>query len=116
MSREQSSRPNFGSSTGSSGRGGRNKPNNANSRSSHGERRGQRGTTARPAHAALPKADIKEGLDMARVIKTMAQPTRPSAPEDFPIENVKYITSYNWIDEEKPTIAVPGATHSPPSH
>ena len=53
---------------------------------------------------------------MTMVIETMAQPTRTSAPEKFPIENVKYIASYNWIDEEKPTIAVPGATHSPPSH
>ena len=116
MSREQSSRPNFGSSTGSSGRGGRNKPNNANNRSSRGGRGGQGGTTSRPAYDALPEADIKEGLDMTMVIETMAQPTRTSAPEKFPIENVKYIASYNWIDEEKPTIAVPGATHSPPSH
>ena len=116
MSREQSSRPNFASSTGSSGRGGRNRPNNANNhyRSSRGGRRGRGGITARPAHDALPEADIKEGLDTTKVIKTMVQPTRPSAPEDFPIENVKYVASYNWIDEEKPTIAVPGATLFPP--
>lgn len=46
---------------------------------------------------------------MTKVIETMAQPTRPSAQEDFPIENVKYVASYNWIDEDKPTIAVPGS-------
>ena|ERR1700761_4687580 len=113
MSREQSSRPNFGSSTGPGGRGGRNKPDNANSSSSRG---GRGGTTARRAHGALPETNINEGLDTTKVIKTMAQPTRPSTPENFPIENVKYVASYNWIDEEKPTIAVPGATHSPPSY
>ena len=114
MSREQSSRPNFGGSTGSSGRGGRNRPDNANGHyfhSSRGGRRGRGGTT-RPAHDALPEVDIKEGLDTTKVIETMAQPTRTSAPEEFPIENVRYVASYNWVDEEKPTITVPGATHS----
>jgi len=70
-----------------------------------------RGATTRPAFST--SADIKEGLDGSKTIKTISRTTRPSAPEDFPITNVKYIASYNWVDAEKPTIVVPGATHPP---
>jgi hypothetical protein len=54
---------------------------------------------------------MKEGLDTTKIVETMSQPTRPTAPEESPIKNVKYVSSYNWIDKEKPTIAVPGATY-----
>ena len=105
MSRSQSS------ITGSSGHGARNRPDYGNRyyfRSSRG------GAAVRPAHDYPPSADIKEGLDTSKAIKTLSQITRPSAPEGFPIENVKYIASYNWIDAEKPTIVVPGMTPPTP--
>lgn len=103
----------FSSFTGSGGRGGRNRPSpdSANSHYFRTSRGGRGGATARPPRDILPEANIKAGLDTSKVIETVPQPTRPSAPEDFPIENVKYVASYNWIDAEKPTIAVPGATH-----
>ncbi|KAH9027542.1 hypothetical protein EDB85DRAFT_1892934 [Lactarius pseudohatsudake] len=34
---------------------------------------------------------------------------RLTALEYFPIDNVKYVVSYNWIDTEKPTIVVLGS-------
>jgi hypothetical protein len=103
-----SSRSNFTSST-----GGR-RPDFTNShyfRSSRGGRGGRGGSTTRPAHDVLPEANMKEGLDTTKIVETMSQPTRPTAPEESPIKNVKYVASYNWIDKEKPTIAVPGATY-----
>ncbi|KAI0246423.1 hypothetical protein BJV78DRAFT_1356176 [Lactifluus subvellereus] len=48
---------------------------------------------------------------MAKIIETIPAPARPTAPAALPIENVKYLASYNWVDTEKPTIIVPG---SPP--
>ncbi|KAI9448926.1 hypothetical protein F5148DRAFT_987853 [Russula earlei] len=56
-----------------------------------------------------PEADIKEGLDTSNLIETIPQPVRLSAPKDVPIENVRYLASYNWVDTEKPTIVVPGS-------
>ena len=108
-----SSRPNFTSST-----GGR-RPDFTNSHYfRRGSSRGGRGgSTTRPSQDALPEANMKEDLDTTKVVETMSQPTRPAAPEESPIKNVKYVASYNWIDKEKPTIAVPGATYIfSPSH
>ncbi|KAH8993065.1 hypothetical protein EDB86DRAFT_3244229 [Lactarius hatsudake] len=34
---------------------------------------------------------------------------RPKVPEYFPIDNVKYVASYNWVEAEKPTMVVPGS-------
>jgi len=97
----------FSSFTGSAARGGGGRNRDyANSHYARSSRGGRGGATARPT---VPEANVKEGLDTSKVIETMAQPTRPSAPESFPIENVKYVASYNWIDAEKPTIAVPGS-------
>ncbi|KAI0246424.1 hypothetical protein BJV78DRAFT_152208 [Lactifluus subvellereus] len=73
-------------------------------------RRGGSGPAAPPSFP--PGADIKEGLDMSKIIETIPAPARPTAPAAaLPIENVKYLASYNWDDTEKPTIVVPG---SPP--
>src|SRR6266404_1699555 len=104
MSRQQQTRPNFGST----GRGGR-RPDIANSNYLRSSRGGRGGAAARPAYDNTPEANVKEGLDTSKTIETIAQPSRPSAPEAVPIQNVKYVASYNWVDEVKPTIAVPGA-------
>ena len=40
-------------------------------------------------------ADIKEGLDTSRIIETILAPAQPTAPDTVPIENVKYVASYN---------------------
>lgn len=58
-------------------------------------------------------ADIKKGLDTSKAIETIPPPSLPSGVEDIPIENVQYVSSYNWVDKEQPTIVVPGAA-SPP--
>ena len=107
MSREQPSRPNF---TGIS-HGDRNIRDPGNRHYFHGSRGEEGGTNAGAGFPA--EANIKEGLDTSTPINTISRTTPPSAPEDFPIENVKYIASYNWIDAEKPTIVVPGTTQSP---
>src|SRR6266702_7185929 len=113
MSREQPSLG-FSSFTGSAARGGgRNRPDHANSHYIRSSRGGRGGATTRPARDTLPEVNVKVGLDTSKIIETIPQPTRASAPEDFPIENVNYVASYNWIDTEKPTIVVPGATHFP---
>jgi hypothetical protein len=54
------------------------------------------------------EADIKEGLDTSRIIETIPSPARLSAPEHIPIENTRYVASYNWVAKEEPTIVVPG--------
>jgi hypothetical protein len=70
---------------------------------------GARGGGARVTPLGFPpEADIKQGLDTSRVIETVPAPARPTAPMSIPIENVKYVASYNWVDKEKPTIVVPG--------
>ena len=107
MPREQPSRPNF---TGIS-HGDRNRPDPGNRHYFHSSRRREGGSNAGSTFPT--EANIKEGLDTSTTIRTISRTTRPSAPEDFPIENVKYISSYNWIDAEKPTIVVPGAIQSP---
>jgi hypothetical protein len=55
---------------------------------------------------------MKNGLDTSKVIETILTPPRPSTVEDIPIENVQYVSSYNWVDKEQPTIVVPGAGSS----
>ena len=107
MSREQPNRLNFTGIT----HGDRNRPDFGNRHYFHSYRGEEGGANAGPAFPA--EANIKEGLDTSTTIKTISRTTRPSAPEEFPIENVKYIASYNWIDAEKPTIVVPGATQYP---
>ena len=52
------------------------------------------------------------GLDTTKIIDTIPAPLHPATPEKFPVENVKYVASYNWIDAEKPTIIVPGKSLS----
>jgi hypothetical protein len=79
-----------------------------------GGARGAAGARARPLGFA-PEADIKEGLDTSTIIETIAVPPRLTAPKGIPIENVKYISSYNWVNTEDPTIAVPGLRSPPPS-
>jgi hypothetical protein len=78
-------------------------------RGGSGFRGGARGAGARATPPGFaPEADIKEGLDTSTIIETVPAPSRPTAPNGIPIENVKYISSYNWVDTENPTIVVPG--------
>jgi hypothetical protein len=72
-----------------------------------GGARGGSGARATPVGFAS-EADIKEGLDTSTIIETIPAPPRLTAPKRIPIENVKYISSYNWINTEDPTIIVPG--------
>lgn len=58
---------------------------------------------------------MKKGLDTSKVIETVPVPPHPSAPEVIPIENVQYVTSYNWVDTPQPTIVVPGVPRLLPS-
>ena len=60
-----------------------------------------------------PGADIKEGLDTSKIIETVPLPARLSAPEHIPIENTRYVASYNWAEKEEPTIVVPGTAFPP---
>src|SRR5260221_6235643 len=62
-----------------------------------------------------PEADIKEGLDTSRIIETIPSPARQAAPEHIPIENTRYVASYNWVPKEEPTIVVPGTGFPPPT-
>jgi hypothetical protein len=102
-SREQPSRLNF---TNTRGRGGRLRPDLGN----RFYFRGKGGaSTTRPALNSPPEPELKKGLDTTRSLGVITAPARPAAPDHFPIENVKYVASYNWIDAEKPTIVVPGA-------
>jgi hypothetical protein len=57
-----------------------------------------------------PEANIREGLNVYKVVETIPQPPHPSLLNDIPIENVQYVASYNWVDAEKPTIVVPGTS------
>jgi hypothetical protein len=90
-------------------------------RPDHGNRyyfRGSRGakgggSSTRTTPGFPPEADIKEGLDTSRIIETIPAPARLSAPEQIPIENTRYLASYNWVDREQPTIVVPGTNISP---
>jgi hypothetical protein len=110
LSREEPSRTNFTSFTSTRGRGGgRLRPDYGNRFYFQGSR-GRGGSSAnRPAPNSPTEPDLKEGLDLTKIIATVPAPARPAAPDDFPIENVKYVASYNWIQGEKPTIIAPGA-------
>ncbi|KAH9046232.1 hypothetical protein EDB84DRAFT_1435628 [Lactarius hengduanensis] len=105
-SREQPSRLNF---TNTRGRWGRLRLDYGNRFYFHGSRGRGGGGAARPAHNFPPEPDLKEGLDTTKVIQTVPAPAHPTVPEYFPIDNVKYVASYNWIDAEKPTMVVPGS-------
>jgi len=107
LSREQPSRLSF---TNTRGRGGRLRPDYGN----HFYFKSSRGRGGAPATKPVPNVpselDLKEGLDATTIIATIPAPASPgTAPEHFPIENVKYVASYNWIDAEQPTIVVPGS-------
>ncbi|KAN0139682.1 hypothetical protein V8E53_002344 [Lactarius tabidus] len=106
-SREQPSRLSF---TNTRGRGGRLRPDHGNRFYFQGSRgRGGGSAAARFAPDGPPEPDLKEGLDATKIIDTILAPARPKAPKDFPIDNVKYVASYNWVDAEKPTMIVPGS-------
>jgi hypothetical protein len=73
--------------------------------------RGGRGRgVSNATHNSPPEADVKEGLDTSKIIETIPQPERGSTLKDLPIENVKYVASYNWVEKPEPTIVVPGTT------
>lgn len=111
LSREQPSRLNFTSTRGRGG--GRLRPDFGNRFYFQGSRgRGTSSAAASLAPNCPPEPDLKEGLDTTKIIDTIPRPPRPAAPKDFPIDNVKYVASYNWVDAEKPTIIVPGAALS----
>jgi hypothetical protein len=85
--------------------------------SSHGRRsfnrsgynsRAVKGASSATSPGFPPGANIKQDLDTTKIIETIRAPTRPAAPKRVPIENVKYVASYNWVNTENPTIAVPG--------
>jgi hypothetical protein len=57
--------------------------------------------------------NFKEGLDTSRIIETIFPPAHLSAPEHIPIENTRYVASYNWVEGEEPTIVVPGTSVLP---
>ncbi|KAI0365689.1 hypothetical protein BV20DRAFT_1027527 [Pilatotrama ljubarskyi] len=58
-----------------------------------------------------PDRDLKAGL-RPQPLRTLSKPQpATSAGRSIKPENVKYIGSYNWVEEEDPTIIVPG---SPP--
>ena len=56
-----------------------------------------------------PKRELTEGLSQT-VKRTLERPTVSMNSGDVPIkpENLKYVASYNWVDESRPTIIVPG--------
>ena len=118
--KEQPSRFSFtntrGRGRGRGGRqGGRLRPDLGNRFYFQGSRgRGGGSATDRPAPDVPPEPDFKGGLDATTIIDTIPAPARHAAPEDFPINNVKYVASYNWVDAEKPTIMVPGPALSFP--
>ncbi|KAI0354854.1 hypothetical protein OH77DRAFT_1404162 [Trametes cingulata] len=70
----------------------------------------QYSTRERPA-TLPPDRDLKAGL-RPQAVRTLSKP-QPAASTGRSIkpENVKYIGSYNWVEETDPTIIVPG---SPP--
>jgi hypothetical protein len=93
-SREQPRHLNF---TNTRGRGGRLRPDYGNRFYLQGSR-GRGGTSVtRPAPNFPPDPHLKEGLDPTKSLHTTPA---PATPENYPIENVKYVASYNWIDAE----------------
>ncbi|KAK0448469.1 uncharacterized protein EV420DRAFT_1711802 [Desarmillaria tabescens] len=58
------------------------------------------------ANRSAPKRDITEGLT-ANPISTLAVPAEDE--EIAAIKDVRYIGSYNWMDNPSPTILVPGS-------
>ncbi|KAH8987697.1 hypothetical protein EDB86DRAFT_3206213 [Lactarius hatsudake] len=105
-SREQPIRLNF---TNTRRRGGRLKPDYGNRFYLFGSRGWGGGSATRPANNFPSEPDLKEGLDTTTIIQTISAPAHPMVPEYFPIDNVKYVASYNWTAAEKPTIVVPGS-------
>ena len=117
MWREQRSPGTFPAFTRGRGGGQANDP-----KPDHGNRyyhRGLRGTrgggfwTKITTPGFPPPTNINEGLDTSRLLETIPPPARLSAPEHVPIENARYVASYNWLDTPEPTIVVPGTSISP---
>ena len=55
-----------------------------------------------------PDRDLMENLN-EDVVCTISKPSvESSTAKAVKPENVKYIGSYNWVEEEQPTIIVPG--------
>jgi len=76
-----------------------------------------RGAGSSPTSANFPpEVNIKQGLDASKVIETIPAPPRPFALEEVPIENVQYVSSYNWVDAEQRAIVAPGTSALPSSY
>jgi hypothetical protein len=101
MSRDPPDRGNVRTSIRSPGRG------NATPKPDFGNCPGARGG------GTPTRANIKDGLDASRIIETITPPARLSAPEHIPIENTRYVASYNWVEGDEPTIVVPGTSVPP---
>ena len=72
------------------------------------------GASSPSDHVALPPdRDITQGLRKTP-IRIFIKPVASVSPgEVIKPENVKYVGSYNWVDEPHPTIIVPGASYIP---
>jgi hypothetical protein len=105
-SREQPSRLNF---TNTRGRGGRLRLDHGNWFYFHVSRGGGGASAIRSTPNFPAEPDLKLDLDTTESIDMIFAPVHPAAPEQFLMDNVKYVASYNWIDGEKQTIIVPGA-------
>jgi len=69
------------------------------------------GNSLGPRAGGTPiRTNIKEGLDTSRIIETITPPARLSASEHIPMENTRYVASYNWVEGKEPTIFVPGTS------
>src|SRR6266852_6007885 len=111
MSSEYANSPSFTRGSG----GGRARPDHGNRHYFRGGS-GRGGSSSATSHSFPPaEPDIMKGLDTSEVIETIPAPPRPSPLDDIPIENVQYISSYNWADKEDPTIVVPGTNVLPSS-
>ncbi|EIW52480.1 uncharacterized protein TRAVEDRAFT_61376 [Trametes versicolor FP-101664 SS1] len=83
---------------------------------SSGYRRGQPNrfnTRERDTSTLPPDRDLKEGL-VSTPLQTLSKPQAVRIPQSgtaIQPERLKYIGSYNWVEEATPTIIVPG---SPP--
>lgn len=82
-------------------------------RGSSGYRRGQPNRPnprERDTSTLPPDRDLKEGL-VPTALQTLSRPQTTNTPQSgtaIQPEKLKYIGSYNWVDEVTPTIIVPG--------
>ena len=56
-----------------------------------------------------PDRNLMEGLS-STVIRTLTRPVvaMKSSDESIKPKHLKYVASYNWVDESQPTIIIPG--------